>query len=56
MDIVKTITTKIRRHNFTFREGRRIYYGLQMDTTRLRITVDCVLREITVGNGEIINY
>ena len=35
MDIVKTITTKIRRHNFTFREGRRIYYGLQMDTTRL---------------------
>lgn len=73
MDIVKTITTKIRRHNFTFREGRRIYYGLQMDTTRLvwsrnlcegwqididgrRITVDCVLREITIGNGEIINY
>ena len=67
MDIVKTITTKIRRHNFTFREG------LQMDTTRLvwarnlcegwqididgrRITVDCVLREITIGNGEIINY
>ena len=35
MDLVKTITTKIRRHNFTFREGRRIYYGLQMDTTRL---------------------
>jgi len=35
MDIIKTITTKIRRHNFTFREGRRIYYGLQMDTTRL---------------------
>lgn len=31
MDIVKTITTKIRRHNFTFCEGRRIYYGLQMD-------------------------
>jgi len=50
MDIIKTITTKIRRHNFTFREGRRIYYGLQM------ITVDCVLREITIGNGEIINY
>ena len=73
MDIIKTITTKIRRHNFTFREGRGIYYGLQMDTTRLvwarnlcegwqididgrRITVDCVLREITIGNGEIINY
>lgn len=25
MDIVKTIVTKIRRRNFTFREGRRIY-------------------------------
>lgn len=34
-NIVKTIVTKIRRHNFLFREGRRIYYGLQMDTTRL---------------------
>ena len=39
MDIVKTITTKIRRHNFTFREGRRIYYGLQMDTTRLVLSL-----------------
>ena len=71
--VVMVLTMKIRRHNFTFREGRRIYYGLQMDTTRLvwarnlcegwqididgrRITVDCVLREITIGNGEIINY
>lgn len=35
MDIVKTITTKIRRHNFLFREGRRAYFGRQMDTTRL---------------------
>ena len=73
MDIVKTITTKIRRPSRKVKLCRRIYYGLQMDTTRLvwarnlcegwqididgrRITVDCVLREITIGNGEIINY
>ena len=73
MDIVKTITTKIRRPSRNVKLCRRIYYGLQMDTTRLvwsrnlcegwqididgrRITVDCVLREITIGNGEIINY
>lgn len=73
MDIVEIIATKIRRRNFMFREGRRIYYRLQMDTTRLvwarnlcegwqididgrRITVDCILREITIDNHEIINY
>lgn len=73
MDIVKIITTKIRRHNFLFREGSRIYYGRQMDTTRLvwarnlcegwqidiegwRITVDCILREITIDNLKKINY
>lgn len=73
MDIVEIIATKIRRRNFMFREGRRIYYGLQMDTTRLvwarnlcegwqidingrRITVDCILRKITIDNHEIINY
>ncbi|MBE5046336.1 hypothetical protein [Alistipes onderdonkii] len=72
-NIVKTIVTKIRRHNFLFREGRRNFFGYQMDTTRLvwarnlcegwqididgrRITVDCVLREITIDNHEIINY
>lgn len=73
MDIVKTITTKIRRHNFLFREGRRTYFGRQMDTTRLvwtrnlcegwqididgrRIIVDCILRQVTIDNHEIINY
>lgn len=35
MDIVKTIATKIRRQNSLFREGRRTYFGRQMDTTRL---------------------
>ena len=30
--------------------------GWQIDIDGRRITVDCVLREITVGNGEIINY
>ena len=73
MDIIKTITTKIRRQNFLFGEGRRTYFGRQMDTMRLiwarnlcegwqididgrRITVDCILREITIDNHEIINY
>ena len=73
MDIVKTIVKKIRRRNFLFREGRRIYFGRQMDTTRLvwarnlcegwqididgrRITVDCILREITVDGVETMNY
>jgi len=50
MDIVKTITTKIRRHS------RNLCEGWQIDIDGRRITVDCVLREITIGNGEIINY
>ena len=71
--IVDTIVKKIRRRNFLFREGRRIYFGRQMDTTRLvwarnlcegwqididgrRITVDCILREITVDGVETMNY
>ena len=67
MDIVKTIATKIRRRNFLFREGRRIYFGRQVwarnlcegwqiDIDGRRITVDCILREITVDGVETMNY
>ena len=35
MDIIKTITSKIRRQHFLFGEGRRTYFGRQMDTTWL---------------------
>lgn len=36
--------------------SRNLCEGWQIDIDGRRITVDCVLREITIGNGEIINY